>query len=150
VSGRLQVKKLAPIIKLKTNLFFNIVKLLVISFLLVIFAIVAKVFPYYHLETLILAIVIGTIVWLYRLRYKGKLEYTGTLMSAVMSAVMRINVFNHKVVRITVEQGTEKLVFRYSGQSDSMDFEDRKLAFKMRMLTEFRKDRTCLLELLDN
>jgi hypothetical protein len=146
VSGRLQVKKLAPIIKLKTNLFFNIVKLLVISFLLVIFAIVAKVFPYYHLETLILAIVIGTIVWLYRLRYKGKLEYNGTLISAVM----RINVFNHKVVRITVEQGTEKLVFRYSGQSDSMDFEDRKLAFKMRMLTEFRKDRTCLLELLDN
>jgi hypothetical protein len=146
VSGRLQVKKLAPIIKLKTNLFFNIVKLLVISFLLVIFGIVAKVFPYYHLETLILAIVIGTIVWLYRLRYKGKLEYNGTLISAVM----RINVFNHKVVRITVEQGTEKLVFRYSGQSDSMDFEDRKLAFKMRMLTEFRKDRTCLLELLDN
>jgi hypothetical protein len=146
VSGRLQVKKLAPIIKLKTNLFFNIVKLLVISFLLVIFAIVAKVFPYYHLKTLILAIVIGTIVWLYRLRYKGKLEYNGTLISAVM----RINVFNHKVVRITVEQGTEKLVFRYSGQSDSMDFEDRKLAFKMRMLTEFRKDRTCLLELLDN
>jgi len=140
------VKKLAPIIKLKTNLFFNIVKLLLISFLLVIFAIVAKVFPYYHLETLILAIVIGTIVWLYRLRYKGKLEYNGTLISAVM----RINVFNHKVVRITVEQGTEKLVFRYSGQSDSMDFEDRKLAFKMRMLTEFRKDRTCLLELLDN
>lgn len=140
------MKKLAPIIKLKTNLFFNIVKLLVISFLLVIFAIVAKVFPYYHLETLILAIVIGTIVWLYRLRYKGKLEYNGTLISAVM----RINVFNHKVVRITVEQGTEKLVFRYSGQSDSMDFEDRKLAFKMRMLTEFRKDRTCLLELLDN
>ena len=119
---------------------------MVISFLLVIFAIVAKVFPYYHLETLILAIVIGTIVWLYRLRYKGKLEYNGTLISAVM----RINVFNHKVVRITVEQGTEKLVFRYSGQSDSMDFEDRKLAFKMRMLTEFRKDRTCLLELLDN
>lgn len=140
------MKKLAPIIKLKTNLFFNIVKLLVISFLLVIFGIVAKVFPYYHLETLILAIVIGTIVWLYRLRYKGKLEYNGTLISAVM----RINVFNHKVVRITVEQGTEKLVFRYSGQSDSMDFEDRKLAFKMRMLTEFRKDRTCLLELLDN
>ena len=140
------MKKLAPIIKLKTNLFFNIVKLLLISFLLVIFAIVAKVFPYYHLETLILAIVIGTIVWLYRLRYKGKLEYNGTLISAVM----RINVFNHKVVRITVEQGTEKLVFRYSGQSDSMDFEDRKLAFKMRMLTEFRKDRTCLLELLDN
>jgi len=140
------VKKLAPIIKLKTNLFFNIVKLLVISFLLVIFAIVAKVFPYYHLETLILAIVIGTIVWLYRLRYKGKLEYNGTLISAVM----RINVFNHKVVRITVEQGTEKLVFRYSGQSDSMDFEDRKLAFKMRMLTEFRKDRTCVLEILDN
>lgn len=140
------MKTLAPIIKLKTNLFFNIVKLLVISFLLVIFAIVAKVFPYYHLETLILAIVIGTIVWLYRLRYKGKLEYNGTLISAVM----RINVFNHKVVRITVEQGTEKLVFRYSGQSDSMDFEDRKLAFKMRMLTEFRKDRTCLLELLDN
>jgi hypothetical protein len=132
--------------KKKTNLFFNIVKLLVISFLFVIFGIVAKVFPYYHLETLILAIVIGTIVWLYRLRYKGKLEYNGTLISAVM----RINVFNHKVVRITVEQGTEKLVFRYSGQSDSMDFEDRKLAFKMRMLTEFRKDRTCLLELLDN
>jgi hypothetical protein len=132
--------------KKKTNLFFNIVKLLVISFLFVIFGIVAKVFPYYHLETLILAIVIGTIVWLYRLRYKGKLEYTGTLISAVM----RINVFNHKVVRITVEQGTEKLVFRYSGQSDSMDFEDRKLAFKMRMLTEFRKDRTCVLEILDN
>jgi prepilin signal peptidase PulO-like enzyme (type II secretory pathway) len=140
------VKKVALIIKLKTNLFFNLVKLLVISFLFVIFGIVAKVFPYYHLETLILAIVIGTIVWLYRLRYKGKLEYTGTLMSAVM----RINVFNHKVVRITVEQGTEKLVFRYSGQSDSMDFEDRKLAFKMRMLTEFRKDRTCVLEILDN
>ena len=140
------MKKLAPIIKLKTNLFFNLVKLLVISFLFVIFGIVAKVFPYYHLETLILAIVIGTIVWLYRLRYKGKLEYNGTLISAVM----RINVFNHKVVRITVEQGTEKLVFRYSGQSDSMDFEDRKLAFKMRMLTEFRKDRTCVLEILDN
>jgi prepilin signal peptidase PulO-like enzyme (type II secretory pathway) len=140
------VKKVALIIKLKTNLFFNLVKLLVISFLFVIFGIVAKVFPYYHLETLILAIVIGTIVWLYRLRYKGKLEYTGTLISAVM----RINVFNHKVVRITVEQGTEKLVFRYSGQSDSMDFEDRKLAFKMRMLTEFRKDRTCVLEILDN
>jgi hypothetical protein len=132
--------------KKKTNLFFNIVKLLVISFLFVIFGIVAKVFPYYHLKTLILAIVIGTIVWLYRLRYKGKLEYTGTLISAVM----RINVFNHKVVRITVEQGTEKLVFRYSGQSESMDFEDRKLAFKMRMLTEFRKDRTCVLEILDN
>lgn len=140
------MKKVTPIIKLKTNLFFNLVKLLVISILFVIFGIVAKVFPYYHLETLILAIVIGTTVWLYRLRYKGKLEYNGTLISAVM----RINVFNHKVVRITVEQGTEKLVFRYSGKSDSMDFEDRKLAFKMRMLTEFRKDRTCLLELLDN
>ena len=100
------MKKVASIIELKTNLFFNIVKLLVISFLFVIFGVVAKVFPYYHLETLILAIVICTIVWLYRLRYKGKLEFNGTLITAVM----RINVFNHKVVRITVEQGTEKLV----------------------------------------
>ena len=90
------MKKVAPIIKLKTNLFFNLVKLLVISILFVIFGIVAKVFPYYHLETLILAIVICTIVWLYRLRYKGKLEYNGTLISAVM----RINVFNHKVVAV--------------------------------------------------
>jgi hypothetical protein len=119
--------------------------LLVISILFVIFGIVAKIFPYYHLETAILAIVIGTIVWLYRLRYKGKFEYKGTLISAVM----KINVFNHKVVKVTVVLGNEKLVFRYSGKADSIDFENPKLGFKMRMLIEFRKDRTCLLELLD-
>lgn len=44
-----------------------------------IFGIVAKVFHYDHIEILILAIVIVTIVWLYRLCYEGEIEHQSTI-----------------------------------------------------------------------
>lgn len=136
----------ASIINLKTNFLFNLVKLLSAFILFVILGIVAKVFPYYHLETVILALIIGVTVWFYRLKYKGKLESHGT----VIEAVMKINVFNHKVIKISVDCGNENIVFRYTGTSDSIDFEDSKLAFRMRLLAEFKKDRKCVVELFDN
>jgi predicted membrane metal-binding protein len=140
------VRNPASIINLKTNFLFNLVKLLGAFILFVILGIVAKVFPYYHLETVILALIIGVTLWFYRLKYKGKLKSHGT----VIEAVMRINVFNHKVIKISVNSGNENIVFRYTGKSDSIDFEDNNLAFRMRLLAEFKKNRKCVVELFDN
>ncbi|MFC3122524.1 hypothetical protein [Agaribacter flavus] len=139
------MKKQASTIYLKTNFFLNILKLLFTFIMFVILGVIAKVFPYYHLETVVLALIIGTTVWFYRLRYKGKLEYRG----AVIYALMRINVFNHKVIRVSVNQGTNNFDFKYNGKSDSIEFEDNQLAFKIKVSADFKKKRTCTVQLLD-
>lgn len=87
-------------LKLKTNKFLNIIKLLLAFPVLVILGITAKVISFYYLELLMLTVIFLSILWFYRITYsiKQKVEDGG------LTIRVSYNIFNFKFIKISIAQ----------------------------------------------
>jgi hypothetical protein len=86
---------------------------------MVILGVLAKIFTFYHLETFVLASVIAIILWTYRLTFKGEVKYD----DVTVLAKCRLNVFNHKTVKVCFVSKNTSSTLKVSGKKVISSFQ---------------------------